>query len=294
LIALNSETVSQLLTGERVLPGIARRYRNVLVTQHQLARGTTWNWAPQRAGGDETAALLIASMRTELGPAEQAPDEPSPGSLVFLHPHRAVSVRAAEAGTVTCVWVPWSALHEIETGMRASPPARIRASTLGRGLGALVSSLLSEPSEPGPYAGYLAERLIVEMVFGVLLEAAVPRAGRPGRDSPPIDRARALLLAQRGDPQFNVAVLAEDMHISVRSLHRIFAAESSTPADELRRARVDLACELITDVTHAPLGIEEIAKYSGFQDAAGLRRALAWAGLPSPRVLRGRGDSPTS
>ncbi len=294
MIAVNSETVSRLLKGERVLPGVARRYRNVLVTQHRLARGTAWNWAPQHADGDETAAVLITSMRTELRPAEHDSDELHPGSLVFLHPHRDVTVRAAETGTAICVWVPWSALHEIETGMRAAPPGRIRASTLGRGLSALLSSLLAEPSEPGPYAGYLAERLIAEMVFGVLLEAAAPHVGHPGRESPPIDRARALLLAQRGDPQFNVAALAEDMHLSLRSLHRIFAAENSTPADELRGARVDLARELITDATHAALGIEEIAKYSGFHDAAGLRRALAWAGLPSPRVLRRLGGSSAS
>lgn len=283
-IVIDARTAMQLLGERREHPLVARRHRGVLATQHALEPAAPWTWAAQPADGEEIAVMLIAAVPlTVLGSDGESHDVP-PGSLCFLHPHRAAKVTAASAGTAMCAWVPWYALAEIESGMGA-PSEVVAGSVLGRGLHAFLSSLLTQPSDPTVYTDYLVERLIVEMVFSVLVEAA-PRVSVEGRKGSGIDRARSLMLVRRADQDFGVAALARDMHLSVRQLQRLFAAEGSAPAEELRRIRVELACELMNDADYAPLGIAEIAEHSGFADAAGLRRAFALAGLPSPRTVR--------
>ncbi|MFB7843217.1 helix-turn-helix domain-containing protein [Microbacterium sp. NPDC056052] len=275
--------VMRLLGTERENPLVARRYRGVLATQHALSTRAEWRWSAQAADGDEVAMLLIAAVPLQVTGGDGVPIEVAPGTLCFLHPNRTVKIEAIAAGTVMCAWAPWDALDEIESGMRA-PGEVIPASIIGRGLQAFLTSLLTQHSEPTVYTDYLVERLIVEMVFSVLVEAAPrPVEGRKGSD---IDRARSLMLVRRAERDFGVAALARDMHLSVRQLQRMFAAENSTPAEELRRTRVELARELMRDADYAPLGISEIAEHAGFSDAAGMRRAFALSGLPSPRVLR--------
>jgi AraC-like DNA-binding protein len=278
--------VTGLLRGERQGLTAALRFRNVLVTQHTFERRAAWHWSPQPLDGTETATILVASGPMVIQSAGQHEEEVPAGNLVFLHPYRAVSMTAAGSGQVTGVWVPWNALEEIESNMRA-PEGRLPMSTLGRGFQSFVNALLTQPQGPTPHAEYFIEQLVAEMVFGVLLEAAFP-LGLKGRAASDIDVARSLLIARRADPDFDVTVLASEMHVSIRQLQRLFATEGSTPADELRRSRVDLARELLTGTEYSHLRINEIAAYSGFRSASNLRRAFAQAGLPSPRDIRKR------
>ncbi|UXW85192.1 helix-turn-helix domain-containing protein [Microbacterium azadirachtae] len=283
-IAIDVGAVMRQLGSGRQNPLVARRYRGVLATQHALEKGAEWHWAAQAGESDAIAGILIATGPLRVLGGEGVAVEAPAATLCFLHPHRTVTVTAVAAGSVMCAWVPWGALAEIESGVRA-PREVIPPSTLGRGLHAFLSSLLTQHSDPTVYTDYLVERLIAEMVFSVLVEAA-PRGIVEGRKASGIDRARSLMLVRRGERDFDVTGLARDMHLSVRQLQRMFAAEGSSPADELRRARVELARELMSDTDYAPLGLAEIAEHAGFADAAGMRRAFALSGLPSPRVVR--------
>ncbi|VXB76253.1 Helix-turn-helix domain-containing protein [Microbacterium sp. 8M] len=276
--------VMRLLGAGRQNPLVAQRYRSVLATQHALDPAAEWRWSAQPAGGDAFAAVLLSAVPLRVVDGDGARAEAPVGTLCFLHPHRTVTVAAATAGTTMCAWVPWDALAEIESGVRA-PGEVIALSTIGRGLQAFLTSLLTQHADPTVYTDYLVERLIAEMVFSVLVEAA-PRVAVEGRKGSGIERARSLMLVRRGDRDFGVAELARDMHLSVRQLQRMFAAEGSAPAEELRRIRVELARELMSDPDYAPLGIAEIAEHAGFTDAAGMRRAFALSGLPSPRAVR--------
>ena len=265
---------------------VARRFHGVLATGHTLQAGAEWWWPAGAADGEESAVMLIAEIPLAVlcddGPRQQAP----PGSLCFLRPHHDTRVIAVGSGTVMCLWVPWSALSEIEQVL----PSRgevIAPSPLGRGLEAFLSSLLTQDAESTAVTDRLVERLLAEMVFGVLVEAA-PHVLHDG-EAARLERARSLMLTRRAERDFGVVALARDMHMSVRQLQRLFAAEGSAPAEELRRIRVELARELMSDADCAPLGIAEIAAHSGFPDAAGLRRAFARSGLPSPRIVRRAG-----
>ncbi|MGO4681139.1 helix-turn-helix domain-containing protein [Microbacterium sp. 2MCAF23] len=261
----------------------ARSFRDVLVTRQHARESAEWSWPAQPSGGGETAVLMTAEMPLTVARGEGPAQEVQPGALCFLHPHRVTQIVASGSGAVTCVWVPWHALAEIESELRA-PGEVIPPSALVRGLQAFLESLLTGHSEPAVTTDHLVERLVVEMAFGVLVEAA-PRPAGTGRISR-IDRARSVMLVRRSERGFGVSALARDMHLSVRQLQRLFAAEGSAPADELRRIRVELARELLRDEDHTGLGLAEIAEHAGFSDAAGLRRAFSLAGLPSPRKVR--------
>lgn len=267
---------------------VARRFHGVLATGHTLQAGAEWWWPARPVDGDESAVMVIAEMPLTIACDDRAPQQAPPGSLCFLRPHHDTRVIAIGAGTVMCLWVPWSALSEIEPVLPGSGEV-IAPSPLGLGLQAFLSSLLTQHTEPTVVTDRLVERLLAEMVFGVLVESA-PHVLHDG-EAARIDRARSIMRARRAERDFGVVALARDMHMSVRQLQRLFAAEGSAPAEELRRIRVELARELMNDADCAPLGIAEIAAHSGFPDAAGLRRAFARSGLPSPRLVRraGRG-----
>ncbi|WP_424936254.1 MULTISPECIES: helix-turn-helix domain-containing protein [Bacteria] len=267
------------------VPLRTRRFRRVLVTSHVIESGMEWTWGAVEGADDAYAGIVFpqGTMRLSTGRGEQ--DRVPADCAVFLHPARTHLLAAAEAPVaVVCVWVPWSALVEIEEGMRA-PACIVPSTPLSAGLRSFLATLLVHPVAPTRYTDYLVERTLAEMAFGTLVEAAAK--GADGHRAPrPIDRARSLMLVRREDPGFNVAELAAEMHMSTRHLQRLFAEDGSSPADELRRSRVELAKELLNDPTYSPLSVEEIAVHSGFGTAAGLRRAFSAFGLPTPGKAR--------
>lgn len=283
-IANNVGEVMRLFGKDGEYPLAVLRCRSVLATRHAVAAGSEWCWSPQPADGEELAALLLPVAPLLIRSADGTEHEALPGTMYFFHPHRSTRIAFTTPSIVVCAWVPWSALKEIETGMHA-PGERIGVSALGRGMRAFLSSLFAPPSEQTLYTDHVLERLIAEMVFGVLVEAA-PRMQAERKEQWGIDRARTLMLMRRSDRDFDVAALAREMHVSVRQLQRLFATQQSSPAGELRGLRVDLARELMGNPECARLGMDEIAAHSGFRDGAALRRAFALAGLPSPREVR--------
>ncbi|MFD5224642.1 helix-turn-helix domain-containing protein [Microbacterium sp. NPDC058342] len=278
--------VMRLLGHGNEHPTAARRHRSTLATKHVFDRGAVWNWKEQPGSRSSVAGLIFADVPVRV---DGEPDSitASPGEAAFLHPYRQVTLEAAEAGSAVCIWLPWDSLMEVEDGVQT--PGRVMAATpLTSGLRAFLTSLLTQPSEPTLYTDYLVERVVVEMAFGALLES-VPKNVAGARESRMIDRARSLMLMKRAEPDFGIAELARELHASTRHVQRMFAAEKSAPADELRGMRVDLANELLGNPAYDPLSIAEIAEHAGFKTAAALRRAFAARDLPLPsRTRQGR------
>ena len=266
----------------------ARRFRRVLVTSHVLESGTEWRWTASGSGDAAYAGIAFSQGATRLGSStgewERVPDD----GAMFLHLARSHVLLAEAPAAVACVWVPWSTLAEIEEGM-CPPPSVVPSTMLSAGLRSFLATLLIHPAPPTRYTDYLVEQTLVEMTFGTLLEAA-GRGLDADREPRPIDRARSLVLVRREDPTFNVAEFAAEMHMSTRHLQRLFAEEGSSPAEELRRSRVELAKELLNDPTYSPLSVEEIAVHAGFGTATALRRAFSAFGLPTPGKARRDGN----
>lgn len=261
----------------------ARLHRNVLVTAHSVTPDSGWVWEPQVPDGSEVLGLVFPhsavtwSIRGRVTTA-------AVGDACVLHPYESATLTAVEPGVVSCVWVPWRVVTEIEAGL-SSLEGVVPPTPFSMGLRGFLTSLISHSATPTAYTDYLVEQALAEMVFGVLVEAtSLPTAGV--REQRPIDRARSAMLIRRADPEFGVEELARELHMSPRQLQRVFAAEGSSPADELRRFRVDLAASMLTDERYRPLTMEQIALHAGFGNAAALRRAFATLGLPSPKRAR--------
>ncbi|MGI5291983.1 helix-turn-helix domain-containing protein [Nonomuraea polychroma] len=104
---------------------------------------------------------------------------------------------------------------------------------------------------------------------GRALRHAVDIAGVPSRRL-----AREAMLRrvreEFGDPDFTVAALASEFHLSVRSLQVLFAEAGISPAAEIRRVRLEFAADLLaggSTVRHAALA-------SGFTDPGTFARAF--------------------
>ena len=268
--------------GERPLS--ARRHRSLLATRHGFDQSSAWDWHAQALNQEAIAGIVFSetpiTVRTATGDARA-----QSGEAIFLHPQRAARVNATAGGVGVCVWLPWADLAEVETG--GQPPGAVITSTpLLAGLRAFLTSLLTQQETPTLYTDYLVERIVIEMAFGVLLES-VPASALGARDERPVDRARALMLLRRADSEFGVAELASELHMSTRHVQRLFAAENSAPADELRGMRIELANELLGDPAYDPLTVAEIALHAGFATSGALRRAFSARGLPLPTRARG-------
>lgn len=284
-VASNLSTPGRLLGQPADKPVSARRFRQAAITVHTLDPSASWSWQAQPPVGDEVAVigLVQSSVRMDWGA-----DATDADFALFLHPHRELTVSSEEPVSVICVWVPWSAIEEAGADAPCAP-------VLGRtplvvGLRGFVRSLIGRTSTPTIYTDYLVEKLLAEMAFGALLEAGYGDAAMAresaARQPRPVDRARTLMLLRRTDPSFKVEDLARELHMSTRQLQREFSAEGSSPAEELRRMRVEQARELFADPSYATLTVDEIAAHSGFGTSAALRRAFASLGMS---MVRGHG-----
>ncbi|WP_439902904.1 helix-turn-helix domain-containing protein [Microbacterium azadirachtae] len=278
----NAATVLGRLGGEWSRPIATATFRRVLTTHHVFEAGSRLAWPAQTAPDDSDA---VAGMLFSQRPLRLVGrDRGGEARAVFLHPRHPIQLSATAATGVMAVWLPWSSVREIEPAIR--PATRLKTtSPLIRAAWSFLSSLLTEESDPTLYSDYLVERLLAEMVFGVLVETAP--APLPGpNDTTMIARARTLMLMNRSDPSFTVQAVSQALHLSLRQLQRVFAASGSSPAAELRMLRVDLASELIRDEDYAGLGLLDIALHAGFRNSSGMRRAFAAAGLSTPGKMR--------
>ncbi len=103
-----------------------------------------------------------------------------------------------------------------------------------------------------------------------LAETENPVAGT-GAD-PIFLRAREALRSCAHDPEFNVHMLAGQLNISVRYLHKIFAAHGTTFSAELFAMRLDRAGQMLRDARFAKLPIGEIGWRAGFADQSHFSR----------------------
>lgn len=282
--AIDAGLVRRLLGQRDEGPLTARRHGGALVTRLMLGDADRWTWREQQPAHAAVAGLLFADTSLHVrvdGGATAGAD----GRAVFLHPHRPATVEARDPAAVTALWVPWSALREIESGS-PSPGSVLPSSPLTAGMPAFLHSLLEQQDQPPPYTEHLLERMLIEMAFAALVDAVPDDAAGP-RDGRVVELTRSVMRAHCAEPGFGVAELAAELHMSARHLQRLFAAERSTPAEELRGLRVARVIELLDDPDRGGRSIAEIARLAGFRSVAALRRAFASRGLPLPSTPGG-------
>ncbi|GAT72233.1 putative AraC family transcriptional regulator [Microbacterium sp. HM58-2] len=241
-----------------------------------------WKWKPP-AVLSAYAALVIAAEGQTVG----TPDGPQARGL-FLPSVSETAVGWSDPADLITVWLPPDALSELASSA-APEPSPIANSPLLTAVHSFASSLVTATQDSSGVARYAIERLLVEMAFGALLEQHASEHLEVAA-APLIERARTVMMARRDDASFTPAQLSQDLHVSMRQLQRAFARERTTPLHALRRMRVELAESLLRNPQYDTLGIDEIARHSGFTSALQMRRALSAEKLPSPGALRARGS----
>lgn len=277
-MTLNGRAIAAALGVAQDGPPPLRRFRMTAVSIHR-AGGGRWQWQPQEDDAAAYAALVFVAGAATVTVADGRQWCVADGSL-FLHPFRRTEVVREDGDPALALWVPWDAVAEVEHGGRECAVV-LGNTALTAGLRAFAGSVLHGQGGATQYTDYLVERLLAEMVFGALLEAG--GESLDGRvEQRPIERARRLMLLRREDASFGVEELAQEMHLSTRQLQRIFAKVDSSPADELRRIRVEFAQSLLADPAMSPLSPDEIARHAGFTGTVSMRRAFVSCAVEWP------------
>jgi AraC-like DNA-binding protein len=207
----------------------------------------------------------------------------APGDLVFVDLSRPCRWVYSSA-EVVAVAFPRALLPLKQDELGRLTGVRIRGD---RGTGALVSSLARQlPEHLGEYG--VADQLRVSTAVLDLLTAALAARLDRSQDVPPDSRQRSLLLrmlafieVRLGDPRLSPAGIAAAHFISVRYLYKLFETEETTPADWIRRRRLERSRRDLLDpeLRHTPAAA--IAERWGFASAAQFSRSFRAAyGLP--------------
>ncbi|MET9878593.1 helix-turn-helix domain-containing protein [Actinacidiphila glaucinigra] len=122
-----------------------------------------------------------------------------------------------------------------------------------------------------PSGVQVADQALVVLVQGVLnrqTDAAEPLL------SPTLAQAAKLLADSRlAEPDLSPSMLARELHVSVRTLHRAFASEEQTAAQYIRQRRLERARLDLLASAGRP-NITEIAAHWCFADASHFTRAF--------------------
>jgi AraC-like DNA-binding protein len=160
------------------------------------------------------------------------------------------------------------------------------------GVGALTTRLLTQLATDMEHYGpaeavrlsttaldVLATRLSHELDGGVRLPAETHKQAL-------VTRIHAFIEQHIGDPALAPAAIAEAHHISLRYLHRLFAAQGSTVAGWIRRRRLEGCRRDPADPALAGRPVVAIAARWGFDSAAHFSRTFKAAYGQPPQEYR--------
>ncbi|RQO81066.1 helix-turn-helix domain-containing protein [Acidovorax sp. FJL06] len=155
----------------------------------------------------------------------------------------------------------------------------------GQSLGALAVQLARDPASAQALPGALLSDHL-----GALLGAALepPRAPVPSAAQGLHAHLCGLLRARIDQPGVSAPALAQEAGVSLRTLHRAFAAQGQTFAGTLRQMRLVRAGELLRRPQLTHVAVAEIGRRCGFADASHFARAFQRAmGVPPAQWRRG-------
>lgn len=145
-------------------------------------------------------------------------------------------------------------------------------------------------AEASSLGDYYVERLLQEMLIGLIVDGLLDRRHRSAAPTAPdvYRLALAVILARGSDPTLTTDAIAEEVHLSRRQLERLFQRHDTSVAAEVRRARVAVAVSMLQDEQYLALSIDQIGQFVGLSGGSSLARIMAAEGHASPSVLRKR------
>lgn len=226
-------------------------------------------------------------------------------------------VRAAEF-TLLDNSRPFEARHEAPAGRLLNaitvniphaalplPPARVArllagSSSASTGTGGLLAQFLRRiAAHPEQFTAADAGRLgdiAIDLIAAMLARQIDAEDTLPEEVRQHALRLRIEAFIDRnlGDPELTPPNIAAAHHISLRTLHRVFAGEEATVAGLVRRRRLERCRRDLADPLLAGQAVRLIAARWGFTDKAHFSRAFRAAYGHSPQAYRDRfrGTSP--
>jgi AraC-like DNA-binding protein len=209
-----------------------------------------------------------------------------PGDAALVDSAQSYELHFPEAVGCLSVQIPrlWAG-RWLATPENTQPRIASRDQDWGRVLSALCVQLGQQPLLARSYpAALLSDHL------GALLAAALePEVGTdlsvPGR-SALLDRARDLMRQRLDEIGLTAESVAVDLGVSVRTLHRCYAAVDASFAGTLRRLRLEQARAWLAQPRWARVGVGEIGRRCGFADASHFAREFRLAFGQTPARWR--------
>ena len=207
-----------------------------------------------------------------------------PGDAALVDSARLYELHFPESVEVMSIQLPRAWVGQWLTQLE-DPAARVahRDQGWGRALSGLCVQLAHDPMLAADYPAHLlCDQL------GAMLAAAI----EPMRSvaSPPqrglFERARRLQQEQLDQAGLTSQRAAEQLGVSVRTLHRAFAAEQTSFALSLRRLRLERAALLLTHARLAHVSVAELGRRCGFADASHFVREFQRHFLATPARWR--------
>lgn len=209
-----------------------------------------------------------------------------PGDVALVDSARPYELHFSEG--VGCVslqlpraWVgQWLAQAEAR-----GPRVAWRDQGWGQSLGALAVQLARDPAS----AQALPPALLSDHLGALLCAALEPPAGQAASKGQGLHAHLCALLRGRiNQADVSAQALAQEAGVSLRTLHRAFAAQGGTFAGTLRQMRLVRAGELLRRPQLAHVAVAEIGRRCGFADASHFARAFQRAmGVPPAQWRRG-------
>lgn len=204
-----------------------------------------------------------------------------PGDAVLVDSAQAYELHFPESVAAMSVKLP---RHWVERWLAQVDSAMPRVAARERGWGQALSALCLQFAQEPLLAGSYPPALLSDHL-GAMLAAALEPTQLPSGPSSRgmVERAQELLQERLGQPGLVAETVAQALGVSVRTLHRAFAAEHSSFACMLRRLRLEQARELLAQPRLARLTIGELGRRCGFADPSHFVREFhqAWGMTPA-------------
>ncbi|MEU0397073.1 helix-turn-helix domain-containing protein [Streptomyces sp. NPDC006208] len=163
------------------------------------------------------------------------------------------------------------------------------------GMGALLSQYVTcivlDPSDYRPADAVRLGNVLVDLITALLAHHIAAGNAMPqesGR-SALLVRIHAHIERSLGDPELSPVTIAAAHHLSVRSLHRLFADQGTTVSDWIRERRLERCRRELTDPMSRDMPIRTVAARWGYSSPAGFTRAFRTAYGLTPQEYRGQG-----
>ncbi|MCI4066589.1 helix-turn-helix domain-containing protein [Micromonospora sp. R77] len=247
----------------------------------------------RRYEADVYQLALPEAGRSELVQDRQEVQLSRPSEFTFLDASRAHVASHRSTGpepldNVT-VQIPHHELPLPPDRVRQLLAARLRAD---EGMGALLAQhvrrIAQHPEQFAPTDAPLLARVTLDLVSATLAQHLDRTGDLPVEVRQNALRARVDAFIDRhlGDPALTPAAVAAAHHLSLRSLHRLFADGELTVAATIRSRRLERCRRDLADPLLAGQPVQAVAARWGFADKAHFSRAFRAAYGCSPRAWR--------